>query len=314
MSLRELAILGCSSQQHTRSSNHSAYLFRWNEEGLLFDVGEGTQRQFIFANISPTSVNRIFISHFHGDHCLGLGAMILRLNLDKVPHPIHIYYPKSGQKYFERLRYSTIYKENIQIIEHPIDQEGLVDSGPNFKIYATFLDHGIDCIGWRIEEHDQRKLIKEKLEKFAIRGPKTRELIEKGVIEIEGKKIFLDEVSYIKKGDAIAIVIDTRPCPQAIEIAKEAKLLLIESTYLESEEKLAKGYLHMTAKEAAKIAKEANVDMMVMTHFSARYTNRAPFEQEARTIFSNAYAGEDLRRFVIPSKSQDYEQYGQNHP
>ena len=102
MSSRELIILGCSSQQPTRTRNQGAYLFRWNNEGLLFDPGEGTQRQFIFANIAPTVVSRIFISHFHGDHCLGLGSMLMRLNLDKISHPVHCYYPASGKKYFDR--------------------------------------------------------------------------------------------------------------------------------------------------------------------------------------------------------------------
>ena len=79
LSVRDIVILGCSSQQPTRFRNHGAYLVRWNEEGLLFDPGEGTQRQFIFAEIAPTCVTRIFISHFHGDHCLGLGSMLMRL-------------------------------------------------------------------------------------------------------------------------------------------------------------------------------------------------------------------------------------------
>ncbi len=124
MSVRDIVILGCSSQQPTRFRNHGAYLLRWNDEGLLFDPGEGTQRQFIFAEIAPPIVTRIFISHFHGDHCLGLGSMLMRLNLDKVTHPIHCYYPASGKKYFDRLRYCCIYRENIHVVEHPGQKSG----------------------------------------------------------------------------------------------------------------------------------------------------------------------------------------------
>ncbi len=127
VTLRDLVILGCSSQQPTRNRNHGAYLVRWNEQGLLFDPGEGTQRQFIFANVAPTCVTHIFVSHFHGDHCLGLGSMLMRLNLDKVLHPIHCYYPASGQTYFDRLRHGTIYHQTIQIVEHPIAREGIVE-------------------------------------------------------------------------------------------------------------------------------------------------------------------------------------------
>ena len=137
MSTRDLVILGSSSQQQTRVRNHGAYLLRWNDEGLLFDPGEGTQRQFIFAEIPPPCTTRIFISHFHGDHCLGLGSMLLRLNLDKVKHPIHCYYPASGKKFFDRLRYCCIYRENIEVIEHPVKKEGLVEDDGKFRIEAA---------------------------------------------------------------------------------------------------------------------------------------------------------------------------------
>ena len=150
MTVRDLTILGCSSQQPTRFRNHGAYLVRWNEEGLLFDPGEGTQRQFIFANIAPTVVTRIFVSHFHGDHCLGLGSVLMRLNLDKVTHDIHCYYPAGGKKYFDRLRYGTVYHETIHVIEHPVYEEGLVHDDGKFRIEAAYLDHGIENVAWRI--------------------------------------------------------------------------------------------------------------------------------------------------------------------
>ena len=140
MSVRDIIILGCSSQQPTRFRNHGAYLVRWNDEGLLFDPGEGTQRQFIFADVAPTVVSRIFISHFHGDHCLGLGSMLMRLNLDKVSHPIHCYYPASGKKNFDRLRYGCIYRENITVVEHPVKNAGLVEDDGKSKIEAAFFN------------------------------------------------------------------------------------------------------------------------------------------------------------------------------
>src|SRR5580704_15782339 len=160
--MRDIVILGSSSQQHTRTRNQGAYLVRWNEEGLLFDPGEGTQRQFIFANVSPTTVTRILVSHFHGDHCLGLGSMLMRLNLDKVTHPIHCYYPASGKTYFDRLRYGSIYHENITVIEHPVSEDGQVFEDGHFRIEARLLEHGVDNIGWRIKEPDTYKFDKEK--------------------------------------------------------------------------------------------------------------------------------------------------------
>lgn len=294
MSVRDITILGCSSQQPTRMRNHGAYVVRWNDEGFLFDPGEGTQRQFIFANIAPPVINRIFISHFHGDHCLGLGSMLMRLNLDKVTHPIHCYYPASGKKYFDRLRYGTIYHETISVIEHPVSTPGLVHDDGNFRIEATFLEHGVDNLGWRITEPDTRKFDRELLDMHGIHGQMVRDLQNQGFLIIDGQKITLDFVSKIRKGDALAIVIDTRRCQNAIDIARDAKILLCESTYLDEHRDLAYKHYHLTAKEAALIAKEANVKKLILTHFSARYQFLKEFEIEAKAIFPNTYVAKDL--------------------
>jgi len=304
MTVRDLTILGCSSQQPTRRRNHGAYLLRWNGEGLLFDPGEGTQRQFIFADIAPTCVTRIFISHFHGDHCLGLGSMLMRLNLDKVTHPIHCYYPASGKKYFDRLRYATMYKENINVVEHPIEQEGVVCQGENFTIEAAYLTHGVENLAYRITEPDQRKFYKDKLKALEIGGIKMRELIEQGSINVGRQKIRLSDVSYFRKGDVFAIVIDTKVCQNAIAIAKDATMLLCESTYLESEKHLASQYQHLTAKQAATIAKKANVESLILTHYSARYLDLSLFEKEAREIFPQTQIADDLKKFPFPRRTR----------
>lgn len=300
MSVRDLIILGCSSQQPTRRRNHGAYLLRWNEEGLLFDPGEGTQRQFIFANVAPPCVTRIFVSHFHGDHCLGLGSMLMRLNLDKVTHPIHCYYPASGKKFFDRLRYGTIYHETINVIEHPVSEEGLVHDDGKFQIEAYFLKHGVDNIGWRIKEPDVRKFEKEKLKEKGIRGPTVKELEEKGAITLDGVQISLDEVSHMRKGDVFSIIIDTLPCANTYKIAEGAKLLLCEATYLELHKDLARKHRHLTAKQAAQIAKEAEAQHLVLTHFSARYQDLKEFTEEARVIFPHTDVADDLKRFDFP--------------
>lgn len=297
MSVRDIIILGCSSQQPTRFRNHGAYLVRWNDEGFLFDPGEGTQRQFIFANVAPTVVTRIFVSHFHGDHCLGLGSILMRLNLDKVTHPIHCYYPASGKKYFDRLRFGTIYHETINVVEHPVFQEGIVEDDGNFTIEAVFLEHGVDNIGWRIKEKDTRKFDQDALNKHQIRGMLVKDLIKNGVVELDGNKIFIDDVSHIRTGDVLAVVIDTRICPQAVEIARGAKTLICESTYQEEHKDLAKKHFHMTAKEAALLAKEAGVEQLILTHFSARYQSTKGFEIEAKEIFPNVLIAEDLAVF-----------------
>lgn len=152
-------------------------------------------------------------------------------------------------------------------------------------------------------EANTRKFDQKKLIAHGVKGPLVKELEEKGTIVIEGKEITLDDVSWIREGDSVAVVIDTLPCRSAVEIARNANILLCESTYLDEEKELALLHNHMTAKQAARIAHEANVKQLILTHFSARYLSVKEFETEARMIFPNAYAADDLITFPFPKIS-----------
>lgn len=224
--------------------------------------------------------------------------MLMRLNLDKVDHPIHCYYPASGKRYFDRLRYGTAYYETITVIEHPVERPGgIIHDDGAFRIEARFLDHGIDNVGWRITEPDTLRFEKEKLKQAHIFGPMVKTLEQQGFIIVDGHRVGFEEVGYIKKGDSIAVIIDTRPCQAALDLAANARMLVCESTYLSSEKELALGYKHMTAAEAAQLAKDAHAHTLILTHFSARYLDSSLFEQEARPIFPNTIAANDLDRF-----------------
>ena len=113
MSPRELVVLGTASQVPTKQRNHNGYLLRWGEEGLLFDPGEGTQRQMAYAGVSVTDITRIAVTHFHGDHCLGLPGVIQRINLDRVSHPVDVYYPPIA----ERVSHYRAGRDTVRIIE-----------------------------------------------------------------------------------------------------------------------------------------------------------------------------------------------------
>jgi ribonuclease Z len=217
-----------------------------------------------------------------------------------VTHPIHCYYPASGKKYFDRLRYSCIYRENIEVIEHPVKKAGLVEDNGKFRIEAAFLDHGVENIGWRITEPDIVKFEKDKLKALKLDGPIIRDLERDGKITHDGRIIALEEVSHVRPGDAFAYVIDTRPCKGALLLAKGAKLLLSEATYLDAERDMAHEYHHMTASQAAQLAQEAGVQMLVLTHFSARYRDLEEFGIEARKIFPHTFVADDLKRFPFP--------------
>lgn len=304
MSARELIVLGTSSQVPTRYRNHNGYLLRWDDEGLLFDPGEGTQRQMIYAEVTVTQVTRILVTHFHGDHCLGLAGLHQRISLDRVPHEVEVHYPASGQVFYERLRHASIYHDVSKMAPRPIKGPGIIANDKKIQLRALHLDHGVETFGYRLQEHDGRTMLPEKLAEAGVQGPAIKELIRNGELEVEGRKVLLDDVSIHKPGQGFAIVMDTRMCDNAIELARDADLLLCESTYLSSEEREARSHGHLTAKQAGIIAKEAGVRRLVLTHFSQRYGSTKPFVEEARAVFDgDVVAVRDGDRVPVPKRA-----------
>ncbi len=309
MSARELIVLGTSSQVPTRYRNHNGYLLRWDDEGFLFDPGEGTQRQMIYAEVTVTQVTRIFITHFHGDHCLGLAGLHQRISLDRVPHEIEIHYPASGQLFYERLRYASIYHDVAKIAPRPIRGEGVIaqsgkTQGGKHQVRALRLDHGVETYGYRLEEADGRTMLPEKLAARGVQGPAIKDLIRNGTLTVGDDTVLLDEVSLFKKGQSFALVMDTRLCDNCFELAKGVDLLVCEATYLSSEEREARAHGHLTARQAGIIARESGVRRLVLTHFSQRYGSTKPFVEEARAEWPDGdiVAVRDGDRVPVPKR------------
>ena len=303
MSARELIVLGTSSQVPTRFRNHNGYLLRWDDEGLLFDPGEGTQRQMIYAEVTVTQVTRILVTHFHGDHCLGLAGLHQRISLDRVPHEIEIHYPASGQLFYERLRHASIYHDVARVAPKPIRGEGVIAKDKKLQIRALRLDHGVETYGYRLEEHDGRTMLPETLAAAGVRGPMIKDLIRNGQIVIGDQTVLLDDVSLYKKGQSFALIMDTRLTDNCFELAKGVDLLVCESTYLSSEEREARAHGHMTARQAGIVARDAGARRLVLTHFSQRYGSTKPFVEEARAEFDGeVVAVRDGDRVPVPKR------------
>ena len=302
MSAREIIALGTSSQVPTRYRNHNGYLLRWDDEGILFDPGEGTQRQMIYAEVTVTQVTRICITHFHGDHCLGLAGISQRISLDRVPHEIDVHFPRSGQKYYDRLRKASIYHDVSRIRPCPIEGPGELWRRGELSLHAARLDHAVETFGYRLQEADGRTMLPEKLAEAGLRGPMIRDLIRDGSIEAGGRTVHLDDVSIHKRGQRMAFVMDTRLCDGAFALAEGVDLLVCESTYLSSEEREAREHGHLTARQAATIAREAGAKRLVLTHFSQRYGSLKPFLEEARAVHDDVVAVRDGDRVPVPKR------------
>ncbi|MEU9410528.1 ribonuclease Z [Streptomyces sp. NPDC048281] len=303
MSVRELVVLGTASQVPTRHRNHNGYLLRWDGEGILFDPGEGTQRQMLRAGVAAHDLNRICVTHFHGDHSLGLAGVIQRINLDQVPHPVTAHYPRSGQRFFDRLRYATAYRETVGITEAPVDADGDLAATPAYTLEARRLSHPVESYGYRLTEPDGRRMLPERLAAHGITGPDVGRIQHEGVLG----DVTLDEVSEVRRGQRFAFVMDTRLCDGVHALAEGCDLLVIESTFLDEDAGLAADHGHLTAGQAAAVARDAGVRHLVLTHFSQRYAepeNPESFERQARAA---GYAGEltvarDLLRVPVPKR------------
>jgi ribonuclease Z len=301
MSARELVVLGTASQVPTRHRNHNGYFLRWDSEGILFDPGEGTQRQMLRAGVAAHDLTRLCVTHFHGDHSLGLAGVIQRINLDQVPHPVAAHYPASGQRFFDRLRYATAYRETVKLSQEPVSGEGgvLADT-PVLRLEARRLSHPVESYGYRLTEPDGTRMLPERLKAHGISGPDVGRLQREGAVN----GVTLDQVSEPRPGQRFAFVMDTRLCDGVHELAEGADMLVIESTFLDQDAQLAADHGHLTAGQAAKAAAEAGVRHLVLTHFSQRYTDPQAFERHARDA---GFQGEltiaqDLDRVPVPKR------------
>ena len=293
MSQRKFIALGTASQVPTRARNHNGYFVRWDEHGFLFDPGEGTQRQMTLANVSATEITKIFITHFHGDHCLGLPGVLQRLSLDRVSHAVEVYFPFSGQRFFDNLKHASIYHNTAKIIEKPISKAGVIFSGDDLTIETAKLDHTAESWGFRFVEPDSVTMLPEKLDELGVFRQDIGKLKKFGQIEINGRVLKREDASVFKQGQSFAFVMDTGVCAAIYDLARDVDLLVIESTYLTSETAEAIAHKHLTATQAAEIARDANAKQLVLTHFSQRYARIEDFAAEARRIFPNTIAVAD---------------------
>ena len=300
MSTRELVGLGTASRVPTRYRNHNGYLLRWDGRNILFDPGEGTQRQFTFARVSPAGVTDICITHFHGDHSLGLAGMVQRLAHEQVTRTVAVCFPESGAPFIERLRTASHFHDTTRLALRPLPESPAAWESGGLLFKSRSLDHRVPTVGYRVSEPDGVRFLPEQLEAAGVRGPDVSRLAAEGELEVDGRVVRLADVSEPKPGASFAFIMDTRACEAAAALAQGATMAVMEATFLERDAAMADDYGHLTAAGAARIAADAGVDLLVLTHFSQRYDGAAPFVEEARAIHPNCIAAEDLLRVALP--------------
>ena len=294
--MRELVVLGTASQVPTRTRNHNGYLLRWDGEGLLFDPGEGTQRQMIHAGVSANQITRICLTHVHGDHCYGLPGVLSRMALDGVKHPVYLHYPASGEDAVRAL--VSVASPGIDLRLEP--HSGAGEIAPGLEVRP--LRHRIEAYGYRLTEPDGRTMLPGRLAAAGISGLDAGRLQREG--ELRGVR--LEDVSTPRKGQGFAFVMDTAPCEGAEGLADGVDLLVAESTFSDEDAALATQYAHLTAGQAGDLAAHSGAGKLVLTHFSSRYGDVKLLADQARARSGGTAVvpANDLDRIRLPKRQR----------
>ncbi|MED4923926.1 ribonuclease Z [Anoxybacillus geothermalis] len=303
----ELLFLGTGAGVPAKERNVSSVALQLlDERGAtwLFDCGEATQHQILHTAIRPRRIEHIFITHLHGDHLFGLPGLLGSRSFQSGETPLTVFGPKGIRAFVEtalsvsgtRLRYEL----NIAEIE-----EGVIFDDERFQVIAKRLDHGMPSYGFRVVEKDlPGPLLVDRLKALGVRpGPIYQQIKQ-------GKTVMLDDGTVIdgrefvgppQKGRIVAVLGDTRFCEAAIELARDADVVVHEATFAAAEQRLAHDYFHSTTTDAAEVARRAGAKRLILTHISSRYQGEAALRlvAEARKVFPNTDLAADFASFSI---------------
>jgi len=309
MSARELIVLGTASMAPTRHRAHNSYALRWDDQLILFDPGEGTQRGCTLTGVSIAKATAVCITHFHGDHCLGLPGVVQRRSHENEATerpgglgPLPVFFPADCEVNFDHLLQATIFEDSSNVVKRGVSAPGRQAMLGPFELRAEPLVHRDTTFGYRLQEQDGFSADPDRLAEAGLAGSDVGVLLDQGWIDTPAGRVTREDVTVPRRGQSMAFVMDTLPCEGALELARDVDLLVCESTYLHEEVELAREYKHMTARQAAELATEAGARRLVLGHFSARYPTNDVFSEEASHFHDDVIAAEDGITIPVPHR------------
>ncbi|GGA67700.1 ribonuclease Z [Ornithinibacillus halotolerans] len=306
----ELFFLGTGSGVPSKERNVSSLALMLLQEVnsiWLFDCGEATQHQILHTSIKPRKINKIFITHLHGDHIFGLPGLLSSRSFQGGDDELTIYGPEGIQEYVE-----TSLNISGTHLTYPLSfvviNEGKILEDEHFIVTCKKLEHGIPSYGFRIEEKDKPgELQVNKLKEAGIQpGPIYKEIKEnEWTILEDGREIRREDfIGPNKQGRHVVILGDTRSTEKNKQFVQNADILVHEATFDKEKVKLARDYFHSTTEQAASLAKDGQVKQLILNHISSRYQEDEleSLLLEARAIFPNTIIAHDFSKVTIPSK------------
>ncbi|HAM81252.1 ribonuclease Z [Ornithinibacillus bavariensis] len=305
----EIYFLGTGAGVPSKERNVSSIALMLLQEAnsvWLFDCGEATQHQILHTSIKPRKINKIFITHLHGDHIFGLPGLLSSRSFQGGDEELIIYGPNGIKEYV-----LTSLKVSGTHLTYPLSfveiSEGKIMEDDHFIVYCKLLEHGIPSYGFRIEEKAKPgELLVENLKAIGIQpGPIYQQIKQNETTFLDDGKI-IERKEFIgpdKPGRTVVILGDTRSTEKNQEFVKDANLLIHEATFDKNKAALAHDYFHSTTVQAASLAMDGNVKQLILTHISSRYQHHDAQQllEEARQIFVNTEIAYDLFQVSIPS-------------
>ncbi len=301
----EITFLGTSSMVPTKERNVQAILLEREGELLLFDCGEGTQRQMNIAGHSRAKIRKVFLTHWHGDHVGGLIGLIQTIFNSDYQETLHIYGPKGTKRRIEHLRKSVDFENKVSLEIHEL-QPGpgellLACDHHDYTVECAQLRHGTPCLGYRFAEKDRVRIDMEHAAKeYGLKsGPLIGKLKKGETVTFKGRRIGPDDVCYKVAGRSFVLVSDTGVTTTIPLLAENADLLVCEASFTNDHEPKAAEFKHLTAAQAALLAQQAAASRLILTHFSQRYTNAQQHLDEARIHFPGVEAAFDFMKVKL---------------
>jgi len=305
MTQLSIIFLGTGGSWPTVKRNVTSVAVKRGSEVILFDCGEGTQRQFQKSKLSYMQICNVFITHFHGDHFLGLPGLIQTMQLNDREKPLHIYGPKGMKKLSSQLVSLGYFRPSYKVVAREVN-DGDVLEFHGYVIRVLRVRHNVPALAYCLEEKERPgKFNKLKALELGIPEGTLFSKLQRGqsIILDNGQKITSDMIlGSPRKGRKIVISGDTKPYEKIIEFSKDADVLIHEATFDSELEDIAVDYGHTTAAQAATIAKKAQVERLFLNHISPRYLNHQVLEDDARKVFKNSFVPKDFQEVEVKLK------------
>jgi ribonuclease Z len=295
-----LTFLGTAGSWPTKERSASAIAFDLEKELILLDCGEGTQRQFFQSSVSFMRVRRVFLTHFHGDHFLGLPGLIQSMCLNHRTEPLDIYGPPDTEEMVGRALRMGYFTLRFPVTVHPLSP-GESREFDGYAVRTAKADHPVPALAYRIEEGPKRGRFDGALARsLGIRGHDFARLEAGESVHVDHRVVHPSDVmGPPRPGRSVVYSGDTAPSDDVRRLAHRATLLIHESTTGQELEAEANEWGHSSARQAADLARSAEVGALFLTHFSARYKELEPLESEARVVFPGAFVARDLLDHLI---------------